>query len=455
MRPVIAGRNVIVIGGGLAGLAAAVSLGEAGYDVTILEARGRLGGRASSFQDVASGQLIDTCQHVSMGCCTNLAYFFRTIGVDHLIERQRLLRFMTPDGRVSIFRSEPWPAPFHLSASFLRAHFLTAVEKMRIAWGLAALLRAPAEDEDPPFSDWLAAHHQTPRTIGRFWGLVLTSALNEEPARVGLRYARKVFVDGFMRDRRGFDVEVPTVPLATLYGKELQGYLDMREIRLRLQEGGRLIRVEGKRASGVELRSGEILPADVVVSAVPFDRLLALLPDHVIESYPCFANLRRLETSPITSVHVWYDRPVMSVPQLVLIDCVGQWVFNRGQTAPGEHYLQVVVSAARQFRGWGNDEIQRRITSELSQLLLEAGKAKIVRARVVTEHDATFSAVPGVDRWRPTQTTPIENLYLAGDWTQTGWPATMEGAVLSGYLAAEAICRRRGMNVAFVQPALE
>jgi uncharacterized protein with NAD-binding domain and iron-sulfur cluster len=257
-----------------------------------------------------------------------------------------------------------------------------------------------------------------------------------------------------MRDRRGFEVEVPTVPLATLYGKELQSYLDMREIKLRFQEAARLIRIEGNRASGVELRSGETLPADIVVSAVPFDRLLALLPDQGVEAHPCFANLRRLETSPITSVHVWYDRPVMSFPQLVLIDCLGQWIFNRGESNPGEHYLQVVVSAARQFRGWGNDEILRQLTSELSQLFPDAGRAKIVRARVVTERDATFSAVPGVDQWRPGQVTPIKNLYLAGDWTRTGWPATMEGAVRSGYLAAEAICRGRGMNVAFVQPEL-
>jgi len=455
MRAQIAGRNVIVVGGGLAGLAAAVSLGEAGFDVTILEARARLGGRASSFQDASSGQLIDTCQHVSMGCCTNLAHFFGTIGVDHLIQRQQVLRFMTPDRRVSVFRSEPWPAPFHLSASFLRAHFLTAGEKLRIAWGLAAMRRPPADGGDPPFGDWLAAHHQTPRTISRFWGLVLTSALNEEPARVGLRYARKVFVDGFLQDRRGFDVEVPSVPLATLYGKELQSYLDMREINLRLQDGARLIHIEGNRATGVELRSGELLPADMVVAAVPFDRLLGLLPAEVVQAHSCFANLRRLETSPITSVHIWYDRPVVAVPQLVLIDCLGQWIFNRDETTVGEWYLQVVVSAARQFRGWGNDEILRQITSELAQLLPDAAKAKIVRARVVTEHDATFSALPGVDRWRPSQITPIENLYLAGDWTQTGWPATMEGAVRSGYLAAEAICQRRGMDVVFVQPELE
>jgi uncharacterized protein with NAD-binding domain and iron-sulfur cluster len=142
------------------------------------------------------------------------------------------------------------------------------------------------------------------------------------------------------------------------------------------------------------------------------------------------------------------------LPHVVLIDCVGQWVFNRGSTAAGEHYLQVVVSAARQFRGLGHEEVQRLVVEELRRLFPEARMANVLRARVVTEHAATFSAVPGVDQWRPTQTTPLDNLFLAGDWTATDWPATMEGAVRSGYLAAEALLRRAGTPAALLQPDL-
>ena len=144
----------------------------------------------------------------------------------------------------------------------------------------------------------------------------------------------------------------------------------------------------------------------------------------------------------------------MKLPHLVLVDCVGQWVFNRGEAGCGEYYLQVVVSASRQFRGLGHEEVERRITTELASLFPLAREAALLRSRIVTEHGATFSAVPGVDAWRPVQTSPIANLFIAGDWTATDWPATMEGAVRSGYLAAESLLRRAGTNVSLVRPDL-
>jgi squalene-associated FAD-dependent desaturase len=452
-------ESVLIIGGGLAGLAAATALAPLGFRVTLLESRGRLGGRASSFTDAATGQLVDACQHVSMGCCTNLAHFCRTVGIDHLLKPQPILYFMTPDRRVSRFRAGRLPAPLHLAGSFLGAHYLTLGEKLRIAWALASLRRQPGTDgngqpEDPLFLDWLKAHRQSQRTIDRFWGLVLTSALNETPERVGLRYARKVFLEGFMGHRRGFEVELPAVPLGRLYGSELQDWLDRHGVAVSCLRGARALQVSGQEVEGVELREGDMLRADWYVSAVPFDRLLDLLPPAIVNAHADFANLRNLETSPITSVHVWYDRPVLDLPHVVLIDCTGQWVFNRGETAPGEHYLQVVVSAARQFRGLGHDEVQRRIVAELGTLFPAAARATLRRARVVTEHAATFSVVPGVDRWRPAQGSPLRNLLLAGDWTATGWPATMEGAVRSGYLAAEELLRRQGRSERFLQPDL-
>jgi uncharacterized protein with NAD-binding domain and iron-sulfur cluster len=144
----------------------------------------------------------------------------------------------------------------------------------------------------------------------------------------------------------------------------------------------------------------------------------------------------------------------MELPHVVLIDCVGQWVFNRGETAPGEHYLQVVVSAARQFRGLGHDEVQRRIVEEIGGLFPAARAATLLRCRVVTEHAATFSAVPGVDQWRPGQASPLDNLFVAGDWTATGWPATMEGAVRSGYLAVEELLKKKGQSACLLQPEI-
>lgn len=435
--------RVVIAGAGLAGLAAAAVLGQRGFEVTLFESRQRLGGRASSFLDTASGQTIDTCQHVSMGCCTHFAHFCRMVGIAHLLRRQSVLRFLTPDRRMSSLRAGPLPVPLHLAESFLRLHYLSLSEKLRIVWGLHCLRRAQL-DGDGPFLDWLIRHRQPERTLARFWGVVLTSALNESLERIGLRYARKVFVEGFFGHRRAFEIELPCVPLSRLYGEELQTWLTRHGVRLHLGCGVRRVHIQDGRIGGVELRNGEQIRADWYITAVPFDRLLDLLPEELIAAEPYFDNLRRLETSPITSVHVWYDRPILRFPHVVLVDCLGQWVFNRGEVAPGEHYVQVVVSASRSFRGMGHEEVQREILAELAQLFPTAKAAKMMRARVVTEHAATFSVVPGVDKWRPGQASPIPNLLVAGDWTATGWPATMEGAVRSGYLAAEALLARRG-----------
>jgi squalene-associated FAD-dependent desaturase len=359
---------------------------------------------------------------------------------------------MTPDRRVSVMQAGFLPAPLHLAASFHRAHYLTFGDKMRIAWGLAHL-RRQIGDADPPFLDWLERHRQTPRTIERFWGLVLTSALNESADRVGLRYARKVFVDGFMRHPRGFEVQLPTVPLGHFYGDTMQKWFDRHGASIQLNQAVKAINIRDGRVDSIELRQGEPLHADWYIAAVPFDRLLDLLPAQVADSHRCFSDLRNLETSPITSVHLWYGRKVTDLPHVVLVDCVGQWLFNRGEVVPGEHYVQVVVSAARALRGLGNEEIQRRVAEEIEHLFPDTAGA-LLRARVVTEHHATFGAVPGVDRWRPRQETPIANLMLAGDWTATGWPATMEGAVRSGYLAAEAVLQRCGNREKVVRPDL-
>jgi squalene-associated FAD-dependent desaturase len=447
------GQRVTVIGGGLAGLAAAIALASRGFEVVILESRGRLGGRASSFRDVTSGQLVDTCQHVVMGCCTNFAHFCRSVGTDVLLQTQPCMYFMTPDRIVSRFAADSLPAPFHLLRGFLGAHYLSLREKMRVARGLISMQRS-SPDSDPPFDEWLRQHGQTQRTIARFWGPVLISALNELPERVGLRYARKVFVDGFLRHRRAFEMDLPRVPLGELYGERLLEKLKKLGIQLRLQTAAKCLEIENSRVTALVLRSDEKIESGSFISAVPFDRLLDLLPAEVAERHPEFDNLRRLETSPITSIHIWYDRPVLDLPHVVLVDGIGQWVFNRGEVLPGEHYLQVVVSAARQFRGLSQAEIEKQIIAELAARFPRASPDAVRRVRVITEHAATFSAVPGVDAWRPAQQTPIANLLLAGDWTKTDWPATMEGAVRSGYLAAEALLRSRGEKVKLLQPDL-
>ncbi len=453
-------ERVAVIGGGLAGLACAAALAPRGFRVTVLESRQRLGGRAGSFTDPEAGQLVDACQHASMGCCTNLAHFFDTIGVGHFLAAQPKLHFMTPDRLRSVFKADPWPAPFHLGRALMGAHYLRPAEKLRVAWGMLALLRE-SPDADPPLQEWLLAHRQTPRTIDRFWGVVLVSALNETVDRLGLKYARKVFVDGFIRHPKGFVVHIPTVPLGRLYGEELLHWFGQQGIEVRENASVRRMELESEHSheqrptiARLLLRDGSTFAADAYVLAVPFDRVADLLPNNLMETEPYFAGIAKLNTSPITSVHLWYDRPAVALPHAVLVDCLGHWLFNRGETAPGEFYLQVVVSASRELRELGRDEIRRKITEELARLFPDLLQAKLLRSKVVTEHSATFSATPGVDQWRVKQASPVPNLAVAGDWTNTGWPATMEGAVRSGYLAAEVILERAGRPETLVQPEL-
>jgi len=441
--------RVAIVGGGLAGLATAASLVDRGLRVTLLESRPRLGGRASSFTDPATGELVDNCQHVSMVCCTNLADFCRRVGVDGLFRREPAITFLGPDGRTSTLRAGIGPAPFHLGASFLRSRHLSWRDKARVAYGLArlALDRGAGAAGDESFADWLWRHGQDVRTMGLFWGPVLVSALNERLDRMDVGLARKVFVDGFLTTRRGFQMEVPSAPLGELYGARLESWLREKGVEVRLTTGVRSIGPapeDGPAAGVVTLRNGEAIEADFVVLAVPFDRAAGLLDPALRARVPAAEAAGRMESSPITGVHLWFDRPVCPLDHAVAPGRFLHWVFNhtalqgRGSGAGGQ-YLQVVVSAAYDLLWMNKEMIRDAVLADLAAMWPAAREARLERYWVVTEHGATFAARPGVEALRPPQRTPVDGLFLAGDWTDTGWPATMEGAVRSGYLAAEGV----------------
>jgi squalene-associated FAD-dependent desaturase len=450
----------------LAGLAAAVALAERNVPVTLLESRPRLGGRAGSFVDQTTGKLIDNCQHVSMGCCTNFRHFCETVGIADQLRTERELFFIGPDGIVNRFHSGFLPAPLHLLQAFRNLSYLSRHDLQAISKGLRALLRVdPSASSSQSFQDWLEVHHQPANVIERFWEVVLVSALSESLDRIDISHARKVFVDAFLANRHGWEMQVPRVPLEELYGTRLIDWLSKRGTSIRMKTGVERVLIENNKATAIELRDGKSLRVDQFVLAVPHQRLLSLLPDS-LKSHSQFEGLKRLETAPITSVHLWFDRPVTILPHAVFVGRLSQWMFNRSvlldaqgkpsADSPGDnsYYYQIVISASRNLAERSQQEIISEIIRELTDVWPETEEAELVHSRVITEHKAVFSPLPEVDAFRPQQQSPILNLQLAGDWTRTGWPATMEGAVRSGFLAAENVLKHLGRPEKLVQPDL-
>ncbi len=447
--------HVAIVGGGLAGLAAAAALADRGVRITLFESRPRLGGRASSFPDPATGDLVDNCQHVSMACCTNLADFCRRVGAGDLFRSEHSILFLSPEGRLSRLAAGPLPAPLHLAGSFLGANYLTWPQRARVAYGLARLRSTRGDRPGETFDAWLRRNGQDPGTIDRYWATVLVSALNERLDRMDVGHARKVFLDGFLRNRDGYRMEVPLAPLGEIYGTRLERWLGDRGVEVRLTAGVRGVEVDPEgHLVGVRLRDGAVVAADFALLAAPFDRVAGLLPPAVRDRLPGLDGLEKIEASPITGVHLWFDRPVCPHAHVVTVGRPIHWVFNHGPAAESGQYLQVVISASYDLLPLGNPAIRDLVLAELAAIWPASRQATLAHWRVVTEHGATFAVRPGIDAIRPDQRTPVDGLFLAGDWTATGWPATMEGAVRSGYRAAEGVLADLGRPEPLIRPGL-
>ena len=454
-----------MIGGGLAGLSSAVALAETGHRVRLLEKRPHLGGRAASYV-LPGGEHVDNCQHVTLGCCTNLEDFYRRIGAAEKIRFFGRLLFSAPDGQRGTMQAGALPPPLHMTVSFAMFPLLGWADKFAIARALLVIARSGGRPKDLSndaggltMLAWLRKHRQTDRAIGRFWDVILVSALDEQLDRIDARYGIDVFWKGFLSTRGGYRIGIPCVPLGELYDgcKEAIG---LRGGEVLLRAGARGFQVAGDQVTGVEREDGSIETADYYIAAVPQDILPGLLPAAVVKREPVFSNLQNLRSSPITGVHLWFDRKVMSEPFLTLLDSTTQWVFNKtqlsgdGARSQGQ-YLQLVISASYSLVPRSRQEIIELCINELRGVLPAIRDAKLMKGTVVKETSATFSPAPASDQWRPAQKSPLTGLFLAGDWTSTGWPSTMEGAVRSGYLAAEAILSDMGAPRKFLQPDLQ
>jgi squalene-associated FAD-dependent desaturase len=462
-------KSVIVIGGGLAGLAASVALAESGWRVRLFEQRPFLGGRAASYV-LPDGEHVDNCQHVTFGCCTNLEDFYRRVGSAGKIRFFDRMILLDPQGRRGEMHAGILPAPFHMTGSFLTFSPLALKDKVAIARAFYSILQSgghpPHVDEPGGISmlEWLRRQKQTPAAISRFWRVVLVSALSEELDRIDARYGIDVFWKAVLSNKTGYRMGVPAVALGDLY-EGCRASIEQKGGEVIFRSPLRGIRIENGKLIAALFDEGREETADAFVLALPHVALSELLPDSLKRADTALGNLDKIIDTPITGVHLWFDRQVMTEPFVSLLDTTTQWIFNKTALYAGANgaspardkgqYLQLVISASYDLLQKPRQEIIDLCLKEVRHAFPAAREAKLLKATVIKEAAATFSPQPGVDCWRPIQQTSIGGLFLAGDWTATGWPATMEGAVRSGYLAAEAVLRSAGTPQQFLQPDLK
>jgi squalene-associated FAD-dependent desaturase len=434
--------TVAIVGGGLAGLAAGSALAEAGYQVELFERRPYLGGRASSYELPGTAEVVDNCQHVLLGCCTNLIEFYQRLGVEQQIRWYDEITFILPGGRSSVLKPGALPPPLHAAPSFLDSSVLDLKDKFAIARAMMALVPKLPKDDGENFLAWLLRHGQPQTAITRFWMPVLVSALNEDLDRMSVRYAAQVFRESFLKSAEAGRMGVPSVPLSQLYGTAAE-YIEARGGKVHTRAAVDSVRTD---ADGVQLCvSGEDVRADYAILATQFNGVEKLLPD-APELGPLRDQLRNFTSSPITGIHLWFDREVTPLEHAVLLERTIQWMFQKSKilaarrdSAQNGSYLELVVSASKTLVEKSRAEIIEMAVRELGEFFPAAREATLTKATVIKEVHATFSPAPGTDAFRPSHSTAWPRLFLAGDWTATGWPSTMEGAVRSGYGAAEAL----------------
>ncbi len=512
--------TVAIVGGGLAGLSAACALADTGFKVTLFEKRPFLGGRASSYEHPGTGEVVDNCQHVLFRLCTNLIEFYERIGVADQIRWFDQMNFIEPGGRTSVMESSFLPAPLHTAPSFWNFSFLSMSDKLSISRALMPLTLAEQRDTGESFQQWLDRHGQSSTAVARFWHPILVSALSEELDRISVSAAAQVIRES-MKSPAARQMGVPTVPLTDLYnaaGDYVQkrgGILHFRQPIDGFDADGAQVKLclrDQKEGAGAPLlapsaRSGGFSGQrdnsyDYLVLALPFDALDRVLPN-APESTPLREQISHFENSPITGIHLWFDRQISDLDHAVLLDRTIQWMFHKsrlqpmrrerdearntaensrasnrgndrasdrerpalqgrvskqqeGASAPeGGSYIELVVSSSKTLIDKSRAEIVELALKEVREFFPGAREANLVKSTVIKEVNATYSPRPGIDAHRPSTITPWPRVFLAGDWTATGWPATMEGAVRSGYLAAEALARAAGMKSScFISPEL-
>jgi squalene-associated FAD-dependent desaturase len=432
--------RVTVVGGGLAGISAALRCADAGLGVTLLEVRPRLGGAAYSFE--RDGLRLDNGQHVFLRCCTEYLALLDRLEARSLVTMQPRLEIpvIAPGGRVAWLRRSGLPAPLHLAGAIARYRHLRPLDRARAAAAALALARVDPDDpraDTQTFAQWLSAHGQRPRAIEALWDLIARPTLNLSSTEASLALAARVFQIGLLSETTAGDIGWATAPLSDIPDTAARRALERAGVDVRLR--WRVTQIARDDAEAWTVHGpGGALASDAVILAIPHDRLASVLPAGAL-AHP--DEVASLSTSPIVNLHVVYDRRVMPFPLAAAVGSPVQWIFDRNASggAPGGQYLAVSLSAATEEMSMSGEELRARYLPALAELFPEAGRASVERFLVIREHAATFRASPGTAARRAGARSLLSGLALAGSYTDTGWPATMEGAVRSGRAAAEAL----------------
>lgn len=457
--------TVAIVGGGVAGMSAACALAESGFRVHLIERRGYLGGRASSYLHPGVNEVIDNCQHVLFGCCTNLIEFYRRIGALDKVHWTSDMVMVEPGGRYSVlgpFGLGPFalPAPLHGLPRLLTAAAFSREDKVALARAFRAMMRPIPEDSRETLAEWLVRHRQPRGAVERFWKLVIASALNAEIECIAVPYAAKVIRELFMNSAEAGRMGINTVPLSELYGG-VEGLLRKNGSSLHLNSNVERLEWDEEISEWTVVTRTEALVADYVVLALPFEAMAKLIPQlPPVEGADSLARqIARHEHWPICSAHLWFDREITELDHAVMLDREVHWLFNRSKLQPWRKtegsYIEVEVSASRIYAARERNEAIALTLRELAEFFPAVTSAKLVKAALVKEVRATFGVPPGIDAYRPEAAqSPWPNSFLAGDWTATGWPSTMESAARSGHLAAEAVGAAVGVRREFLAPDL-
>jgi len=437
------GNRVLILGGGLAGLAAGCELADHGYKITLIERRPSLGGRASSFFYKKIGEEVDIGQHVFMRCCSAYVDFLKKVGAWKMIKIQPRLsvEVRSRDGKVGSIAGSALPGLLYLLPSFLRYPFLARGEKLGLLRTLATALVTNRNRTDKSFRDWLIEYHQSEQMIEQFWDFLILPTLNERVGDASAEAGLLVLQEAFLK-KHGAEIGYARVGLSAI-AERAADYIRDRGGEVLLGKGARSLLIENDHIKGVELSDGRVLDGKLFISALPPSALLKIMPEGW-RMDPFFARAEKLKWNPVVNLYLWFDREVMDEDFIAFLDSPVQWVFNRSKIlnrpGPGQQ-LCLSLSGAWGFIDLPPEELLQQFLLELRQLFPRMREAKLEKYLVTKQRWATISMAPGMERYRLSPRTPLENLLLAGDWTATGWPSTMEGAVQSGLECAREALR--------------